>query len=640
LNGCGIKYLMTSKIFWAANSGEKFPYHYFKWLGMDGSKITTFLPTNYGYDANPAELINLWENVLSKNDGNFVLDKCLLPFGYGDGGGGPCRDHMEYILREVDLEGCPKVKFASPLKFFRDLEKDGEPDNTYAGELYLSSHRGVYTSQAAIKKGNRRSELALRECEMWGAVAAWSGYPYPYEKMDGLWKKTLLNQFHDILPGSSIKRVNETAEKAYAEILEGAGKIIGEATESLIGSGDSTVIFNSLSWDRNAVIGIDGKNVFVTVPSCGYTAVNGETAITGFDDGRAVRVEASDYGYILENRLVRAEIDGYGEINSLILKESGREFAAGTMNLFHLYKDIPRVNDAWDIDSPYELEEVPIICVPEIELLYADSLKAAVKVTKRITETSSVIQIISLSAESGQIEFDTSVDWNEQHRMLKAGFPINVRTTEGINEIQFGYIKRPTHRSREYDKGFFEVPSHRYTSLCDESHGAAVLNDCKYGVSMLDDTVSLTLLRSAVAPERHADSGRVHRFTYAFTAWEGSFYGSPVVREGYELNVPPIVKKGNSETKSLLRITNCDNIIIDTVKPAEDGSGDVVLRLYESKHADCRCELKWELPVKSAAITDMTEKETEALAIGNDGVGLHFKPFEIKTIRLKKINGS
>lgn len=628
LKSCGIKYLVTQKIFWSYNEGERFPYHYFTWQGMDGSEIVSYLPTSYTYTTNPKQLTDVWDNRVQKDD----MDKFLLPFGYGDGGGGPSRDYVEFALREKDIEGCPKVRMEHPSKIFEDLEADGGPENTYVGELYFTAHRGVYTTQASVKWGNRKSELALREGELWGAVASLDGFAYPRAEVDAAWKKVLLNQFHDILPGSSIARVYDEALVLHKEAIATGDSLTKAAANSLAGKGDGLVAFNSLSWERDAVIKLpEGGYTRVKLPSCGYAPVTK----AALDHSEAVCVAVTAEGATLQNALVKAVFSPEGELVSFVLKSSGRELADGEMNRFLLYKDVPRTFDAWDIDSPYEKQFVESGSNTVIKLLESDPYRCAIEISKNIGN-STICQTVSLESGAIRVEFDTTVEWHELHRLLKVSFPVRVSTTEGINEMQYGYVKRPTHRSRAYDKDRFEVCNHRYTALCDEGHGAAVLNDCKYGVSMLGNAINLTLLRAAGSPELATDNGP-QRFTYAFTAWEGCFMQSPVVREGYELNVAPVLATG-AASGSLFAIENGENIVIDVVKPAEDGSGDLILRLYESKRADTCCKLKWSLPraVKSAVLCNMLEgRESEQpLAIAEDSAALHFRAFEVKTIRL------
>ena len=680
LQGCGVRYLVTQKIFWSYNDGEPFPYHYFTWRGMDGSEITSFLPTSYTYRTDPKEINDVWKNRVQARD----LDAFLLPFGYGDGGGGPARDYVEYALRQKDIEGGVKVKMAGPLEFFEDMEKLGGPKNTYVGELYFSAHRGTYSSQADIKKNNRKSELMLREMEMWACAASLRGWTYPIEQADGLWKTLLLHQFHDILPGSSIARVYVEANAAHEKLQAEAAGITADAAAALMEKKEGVTVFNSLSFDRKALITLpeeyadgaakadgtavpvqrtsEGVKALVSLPSCGAVSLYPKAGKMPAEESSETVAEAqgaflqkTEDGFVMENSLVRARINGQGEVTSFRLKtenagEGGlsREYAAGPMNRLRLFKDVPRKFDAWDVDSNYICQEVQ--GAYDVELQPAEEgLEAVLKVTGKISQ-STYTQYIRLAADSRRLEFETIVDWKELHRMLKTAFPVNVYAENGINEIQFGYLERPAHRSRPYDQERFEVCNHRYSAFCDGNSGAAVLNNCKYGISMNGNSLELTLLRASASPEMRADN-KVHHFTYAFTAWEGSFMDSDVVRQGYELNVKPYVAAGSGQDFSLLSIDR-GNIILDTMKPAEDGSGDLILRLYESKKAavTARIQFSPELLGAGSALNggedcapdchvyacDMLENVTEELPVTDGALVLSFHPFEIKTIRISR----
>ena len=680
LQGCGVRYLVTQKIFWSYNDGEPFPYHYFTWRGMDGSEITSFLPTSYTYRTDPKEINDVWKNRVQARD----LDAFLLPFGYGDGGGGPARDYVEYALRQKDIEGGVKVKMAGPLEFFEDMEKLGGPKNTYVGELYFSAHRGTYSSQADIKKNNRKSELMLREMEMWACAASLRGWTYPIEQADGLWKTLLLHQFHDILPGSSIARVYVEANAAHEKLQAEAAGITADAAAALMEKKEGVTVFNSLSFDRKALITLpeeyadgaakadgtavpvqrtsEGVKALVSLPSCGAVSLYPKAGKMPAEESSETVAEAqgaflqkTEDGFVMENSLVRARINGQGEVTSFRLKtenagEGGlsREYAAGPMNRLRLFKDVPRKFDAWDVDSNYICQEVQ--GAYDVELQPAEEgLEAVLKVTGKISQ-STYTQYIRLAADSRRLEFETIVDWKELHRMLKTAFPVNVYAENGINEIQFGYLERPAHRSRPYDQERFEVCNHRYSAFCDGNSGAAVLNNCKYGISMNGNSLELTLLRASASPEMRADN-KVHHFTYAFTAWEGSFMDSDVVRQGYELNVKPYVAAGSGQDFSLLSIDR-GNIILDIMKPAEDGSGDLILRLYESKKAavTARIQFSPELLGAGSALNggedcapdchvyacDMLENVTEELPVTDGALVLSFHPFEIKTIRISR----
>ena len=676
LKGCGVKYLVTQKIFWSYNEGEQFPYHYFTWQGMDGSQIVSFLPTSYTYRTDPIEANRIWKERTQLQD----LDAFLMPYGYGDGGGGPARDYVEYAKRQEDLEGSVKVKMAGPAEFFHDMEQQGGPVNTYVGELYFSAHRGTYTSQAMIKQNNRLSELAMREMEMWSCLAMNKGMEYQLSRADALWKEVLLHQFHDILPGSSIARVYVEAEKAHKEIRRGAAEMKEKAFAVLTGLSNeqAVTVFNSLSFERTALVELperfsggartleglpvpvqsaeEGESAgnpggyavkaLVTIPSCGGVSLIpaeagnacGEAGVVLAEAGKSAPVSAEQVtvrkqgeSFVMENNRVKAVVNDRGEVVSFVLKSSGREFAAEPMNRFRLYKDVPRLFDAWDIDSNYIHQEIEALREAKVEVV-SEGLEGVLKVSGRIGN-SSLVQYIRLEAEGTRLNFDTQIDWKELHRLLKACFPVNVYAENGINEIQFGYMERPAHRSRPYDKDRFEVCNHHYSAFCDGVHGAAVLNDSKYGISMNGNALELSLLRASACPEMQADN-RVHHFTYGFTAWEGSFADSDVVRQGYELNVKPEIYAGALETFSAAEIDQA-NVILDTMKPAEDGSGDVILRLYESKKAAVTAKVRCALGSR-AYLCDMLENVREEIPVEKGEMTLAFGAFEVKTVRMKR----
>ena len=621
LKSAAVKYLTTQKIFWSYNGGDRFPYHYFTWEGMDGSAITSFLHMDYTSRTDAATVAERWRDRVQKRG----ITRFLLPFGYGDGGGGPTRDNMEDIRRNRDLEGVPRMRMEAPQKFFEDCAQDGEPLNRYVGELYFQAHRGVYTSQAAIKRGNRKSELALREAELW-SVAARNVKPYPAATLDKRWKHTLLNQFHDILPGSSIARVYEEARALYADILADAAQITREATAALT-KGEGRTWFNSLSWARKALVRTDDGYAIATIPAMGWTSEADVTLPT-----QPVTVQTDGEDVLLSNSIVTLRINSRGEVTEM--KDSkGASRIGDKANVLKLYKDVPRAFDAWDIDSVYENEPVALEGDSSVSILESTPFKCTVRV-ERSFSGSTWVQEISLEAGSARVDFDTHVDWHEMHRLLKVSFPTGVHASDAINEIQYGYVKRPTHRSRPYDADRYEVCNHRYTALCDENRGAAVLNESKYGVSMLGDAINLTLLRAATSPDLHADQGE-HRFTYSYYIWDGPFMHSDVVRQGYELNVPVVEAEGHADDFSLLSV-DAPNVVIDAVKAAEDGSGDVIIRLYECKHAATDAVLTLNLPASRVCLCDLLENEGEPLPLEDGKMKLNLRGFEVKTLRVKR----
>lgn len=651
MRGCGIRYFSTAKIFWAYNGGDPFPYNTFTWEGIDGSTVLVHLCNDYNSRTDPAAIIERWDQRVQK-DG---FSTRLVPFGWGDGGGGPTRDHLEYLRRMGNLEGVPKVRIAAPNDYFHDQEARGIPEARYVGELYFQAHRGTYTSQAKTKRGNRKSELALREAELWGAAAqAIRGYDYPLPLMDESWKKVLLNQFHDIIPGSSIHRVYEEAEATYAQVIDTAEEVAGEAAGLFTDESDDAVtVFNSLSWDRKALVelpdtfagatDLNGQPlpvqfidklpyVEVQVPACGWTTVRA-TDLCESANLVPNTVQATERS--LENDLLRVEFNDRGEIVSIFDKEINRELATGVCNSFKMYKDVPTNWDAWDLDSLYPLTPVALDEPATIEVIAEGPLIAILQVTRKLHD-SDMVQVISLRAGSRRVDFDTQIEWRESHKLLKVAFPVDIHANEAVHEIQFGHIRRPNHYSRQFDADRFEVSAHKWSALMEENRGFAVLNDCKYGVNVLGNTINLTLLKSALAPDMTADKG-LQEFSYAFYAWNGCLADSDIVREAYDLNVPVMLVSGAAGEQSLFQV-DAPNVIIETIKPAEDGSRDVIVRLYECKRMATRCTLTTALPVQRVAQTDMLENEQAELPTQNGAISLDLRPFEVRTLRLQLAN--
>lgn len=497
--------------------------------------------------------------------------------------------------------------------------------------MYFQAHRGTYTSQAKIKQGNRRSEFALREAELWGTIAhTLKGHPYSSSDLKPAWQKLLLNQFHDILPGSSIHRVNEEALAGFSKVTDDATEITQSAIKACVTSKerDSVTVFNSLSWERDVLIELPQGSVEVTVPACGWTTIdknnNGKSI-----SKRRHNVKVTETS--LENDLLHAIVNHRGEIISLVDKQTGIEMMAGAGNRFCLYKDIPARFDAWDIDSMTETllmaTEEPV----QLEVVQSNDVMGRIKISRRIHH-STLTQFISLRNKSRRIDFETTIDWQESHKLLKVAFPVNIHANEAIHEIQFGHIRRPNHRSRPFDADRFEVCNHKWTALAEENRGVAILNDCKYGINVLGNAMNLTLLKSSMAPDPVADKG-TQNFTYAFYYWNGSFGDCDIVREGYEMNCPVQVLPGAVGKASIFGI-NAANIILETIKLAEDGSNDIIVRLYEAKRSLTHCSLSTVLPIIKASQVDMLEKFRSEYPISDGKIELDFRPFEIKTLRL------
>lgn len=644
MRGCGIKYFSTQKIFWNYHGGETFPYHTFWWEGIDGTRVLSHFHNDYNSRTRPVDIITRWNERVQK-DG---INSRLFPFGHGDGGGGPTRDHLEYLRRMKNLEGVPQCTITPPAQFFKDEEARRAALPVYVGELYFQAHRGTYTAQAGVKKGNRQSEYAMREAELWSVIAAArAGKAVPQAQLDTLWKLLLLNQFHDILPGSSIARVYEEAARDHAKIIAEAGAISAAAQRALVKPARRALtVFNSLSWARTALVPLPaqfrgaadqhGKPLPVQhiggvlhaavahIPACGWTT------ITDAAPAPAMAVVTATPER-LENEHLRVRFNREGELVSIFDKDAGIELAAAPCNSFRLYKDVPSWFDAWDIDSMYRLAPVDVSGPARIDVVNNGPLVASVRMTKPL-HCSQVTQEIVLRAGSRCVEFHTVIEWQERHKLLKVNFPVTIYNNDALHEIQFGHVRRPTHASRQFDADRFEVSQHKWTALVEEGRGVALLNDCKYGVNVDGNSINLTLLRAPLAPDMRADLGR-HEFTYALYAWNGSLLSSRLLREAYELNIPGTTAAGDGGVVSVCSV-DAPNVIVETVKPAEDGSGDIIVRVYEAMRTTTACTLQVGLPVKGVRETNMLEVGEKRVACRGGKIALRLRPFEIKTLRL------
>lgn len=665
MKGCGFQYFATQKLARALKGCDVFPYNTFWWEGIDGTRILTNFHRENNAKIEPLDMIKRWndERVQQEN-----IDTFLYPFGYGDGGGGATREMAEIARRLKDLEGAPRTRMEGPVEFFDRLMDTGHVKEVYKGELYLPWHRGTYTSQARMKKENRRTEGALREAEMWSGIAAYLSCGENRQKeLESLWKTLLFNQFHDIIPGTSITRVYEEALEDLRKVKEGAGELCAKACQRLGGqSGEGITVFNSLSWEREEIAELPlsiGESLYqnnrklvtqkeehkilalIKVPSCGYTTITNRK----IDGGQEVperaglcSVSSTERGFVLENQLVRVLVDPLGRVCEYVDKESGAQFVDKICNDLRMYKDVNIDYDAWEMSSFYEELPVDLDTRARVVIDSQGPLEAAVLVERSLNK-SPMVQRIVLRANKRRLDFETRIDWKETHKLLKAAFTVNVQSEAAHEEIQFGYVKRPTHKNRRYDADRYEVCHHRYTALSEPGRTAAVLNDSKYGISTNGNSMELTLLKAPVWPDMYADQG-IQEFTYSFYGCQRDFENSGVIREGMELNNRLKVCKEGGGEQSWFYLSAPD-VILETVKMAEDQRADLVLRLYEAAGRHSACTMSAAVPFDMAFETTMEEvvKEQKPLLVkGKEGrkeIFLEFAPFEIKTIRLLQGQG-
>ena len=618
----GMEWFLTQKISW--NQTNKFPHHTFWWEGIDGSRIFTHFPPADTYNGamTGAELAHAVRNYADKGGGT----RSLLPFGFGDGGGGPTRDMLERARRLHSLEGSPRVVIETPDEFFAAARAEYPNAPVWSGELYLELHRGTFTSQARTKSGNRRSEHLLREAELACTTAAVrAGFDYPYERLDRLWKTVLLQQFHDILPGSSIAWVHHEAEATYAAVAAELGTIIDEATAALAGSGDTPWVLNASPLPRTEVV----DNAFVRVdPS--YLG----PMLTAAPPEAPVRADQRS----LDNGLVRVEFDEDGLISAITDLVAERPVLAPGQrgNLLRLHADLPNEWDAWDVDRHYRHQYVDLTAVESITLVEDGPLTGAIRV-ERAFGSSRIVQTVRIQAGSRRIDVQTEVDWHETEKILKATFPLDVHAERTAAEIQFGHVFRPTHTNTSWEAARFEVYCHRWVHASEHGYGVALINDATYGHDVTREggvtTVRLSLLRAPRCPDPQADQG-IHRMTYAIVPGASI---ADAIAEGYALNLPLRVSTGGS-AEAVRSLVEVEGATVEAVKLADDRSGDVILRVYESLGGRARARLRASFPLAGVEVVDLLERplaEPQPALDPDGSLPLALHPFQVLTLRLR-----
>ncbi len=664
LRRAGVEFFTTQKLSW--NETNKFPFNSFTWEGIDGSEVLVhFLPGHdYNSNASPGHLIQTEQRHAEKGHSKPML----YQYGYGDGGGGPTPQMIEFGRRARNFEGLPRCRPGFIRDFFHTLRRDSKDLPRWVGELYLEFHRGTYTTQAKTKLLNRRCELALREAELFGAIAMAVGGKYDRKRITECWKLVLLNQFHDVLPGSSIREVYELSEVQQAEALFSSTELARKSARAIArhidtrGEGAPVVVWNPLSWARTGLVQVARPE---GLRSAGVVDSEGEAVPSQRVPGGQVLFLASGVpamGYrvyrfapdtkppqvtglkvsekVIENRLLRVRLNGNGELTSLYDKLERREVLRGGVgNELQLYHDRPHSNDAWEIDYYTRDQRLRLPDAASVRVVERGPARAAVEV-RRTFGKSTLRQRIVIQADEPRVSFETEVDWHETHKLLKVAFPVDVRSPEATYEVQFGSLRRPTHMNTSWDAAKFEVCAQKWADLSDASYGVSLLNDCKYGYDVHGNTMRLTLLRAPKEPDRMADMGR-HVFAYSVMPHPGGHADAGTVRKGYEFNVPlrhtvVTARKGTLPASYSFLQVDSPAVVLDTVKKAE-ADDSIILRLYEAHGGRARARLVTPLPVRSVAECDTLERKTVGRPVRprNGTVELTFAPFEIKTLKLK-----
>jgi alpha-mannosidase len=677
----GLEYFVTSKLSW--NDTDRHPYDTFFWRGIDGTTTKAQLITaqkfesdaiftTYNSDLSVSEVMGAWKRYEPKA----VNDEVLVCYGYGDGGGGPTRAMIERGRRlQRGIQGAPKVRLEGIAPFLdrlgQRMDEKASRFPVWNGELYLQYHRGTLTTVAKNKANNRRAERVLRELEYLSAMAMRTGVAYPTEKLREFWELVLINQFHDILPGTSIVEVYKDSDAEYGMLFSTLGSRNGlwhSAAQAVASAARGELrLFNFTGHTRDRalariegdavgedvglaqggtayplqrLVGADGGVAHAApvdrLPSLGWSAAR----LVGTAAAGRPASNLSASATHLESALIRVAFDGKGEIASILDKAHGRELIAPgqTANRLVAYEDKPMNWDAWDIDRYFEEQSWPLSAAPaKIEVVETGPYRAAIRI-ERTYGMSRIVQVISLEEGARQVEFDTCVDWQERQIVLKAEFPFDMNTSEIRSEIQFGHVRRATHRNTSWDRARFEASMHRWVDMSEPDFGAALLNDCKYGYDAVEQMVRLTLLRGATHPNPEADLG-LHNLKYALFIHDGLTDLAEVQTAAERFNNPIAVigdasarSDGTAESTSFsFAQVDRANVTLETVKKAE-ASDAVVMRVFEHANARANATISFGLPVKSVKLVNLMEEGGEELPVHGNSVTLNLRPFEIATL--------
>ncbi|MBQ8175256.1 MAG: alpha-mannosidase [Clostridia bacterium] len=641
-----VDWFVTSKISW--NETNMMPCDTFSWKGIDGTEINSFfltpqnrhryaapsIRTTYVGDTNAPMIAGTYNRYQQKD----LSNEAILTYGYGDGGGGPTAEHIELMRRTAyGIPGCPNAKseFASDALARLARKINGNPKlPKWQGELYLELHRGTLTGIAKNKRNNRKSEQLYQTTEWLTSMAnVLANRPFPKAKLHEGWEMILTNQFHDIIPGSSIFEVYEDCDRDYAKIRSLAESEMNESIAVLLGkikADGKHVVFNPHSFTNSGVVKADGRSYYVpSIPAKGYAVVDLE------NQESSVKI----CGRSVDTPFYAMEFDENYNITRLYDKKNDREVLKKDHlgNRLRIYQDNPYNWDGWEM-SEYHKDKVYFIdTVSSVETI-DEGARTGIRLT-RPHMASEIVQTIWLYNDLPRIDFETHVDWHEQHQLLKVAFPVDVNTDHATYEIQFGTVERPTHKNTSWDAMKFEVCGHKYADLSDNGYGVSLLNDCKYGHDIHDGLMQLTLIKCATYPNPYADQGK-HEFTYSLYPHAGNLCMADTVRLAYDLNMPMMVCEGKDGDGTLpqnysMISCNSDNVIVETIKESEDGN-DLIVRMYETKNMRTKVKLILGFDAKSVDLCNLMEVKQGTLSLDGHDLTLTVNPFEIVTLRIKK----
>ena len=649
MKGCGVDYFLTTKLSW--NDTNTFPYETFIWEGIDGTDVFTHFNCTHCWP-DPKTLIERTEGrgAVNSLQQKSVSDSRLISYGQGDGGGGPMFEMIEMSRRVKDLDGCPKAYHTTVSDFMKKLEKEAVNPNTYAGELYLELHRGTLTNQHQIKRNNRKAEIAIHNAEILTVCDAIKEKKAADDKeIRPLLETLLVNQFHDILPGTCIQTAHEQSNRETTEIIEKATAMANDLIKGE-GEGEQTLV-NLLPFEYDDVVYLDAKDGCIVADdtvaqqyvrdlndnellALAGVKIPAMSSLTVTHDDRCA---CGNFNFTYENGKVTtpfAEItfNEKGYMSSFIDKRNGRELVAGLpFNTFLMAEDVPSAWDNWDVDADIQPKFKDCAELLSEEVISNGAAQLRIRRTYKLSDKSSLRQDMVFHARTPRIDFETEIEWHDIRRFLKTAFDTSILARQARHEIQFGYATKPTTRNNAIEQAMFEVLNHKYTDLSETQYGCAILNDCKYGISVEGGSMRLSLHKGGIRPDPRGDAG-THRVTYSFLPHMGGFSAETVIKPAYALNYRPLVTEGRFILPQLLSVENAPNVIIETVKPCEDAQNACIVRLYEAEGTYASCKLVPGFAVTKAEETNMLE-EPKAELNAND-IALTFRPFEIKTIKL------
>lgn len=649
LKKSGIRHFVTSKISW--NETNTMPVDCFMWEGLDGTEIFTNFITAQNYKGidpdryttyvghlTPSEIKGTWNKFIEKQ----YSHRALSTYGFGDGGGGPTKEMLENQRRIAKgIPGMPVTKLPTLIEHldkkreeFDESCKKLKRTPKWVGELYLELHRGTYTSMAKNKRGNRKSEQALGKAEGLSYIGLMLGSEYDAKGLYNNWNRVLHNQFHDIIPGSSIKDVYDGTDVDYKEIAEYTDGVINEKIGVIaknITTDGGLLVYNPSGFERSGIATVGGKTVELTeaIPAFGWKVVN------KFNDECRVAVN----GLTAENKFYKMTLDNAGRIAELFDKSANRQvFKSGEYgNEFQAFEDFPRLYDNWEITDYYKQKKWVLDDEAQITPV-TDGSRAGFRVVKKYLD-SEIIQNIWLYSDTDRIDFDTDIDWQERNQVLKVAFPVDVHANTATYETQFGHIERPTHGNTSWDQAKFEVCAHKWVTVAENGYGVGLLNDCKYGFNTEGSTMKLTVLKCSQYPNEEADQG-AHKLTYSIMAYEGDFREAGVINEAYALNQPFTVAQVCANKGALadeFSLVSCDraNVIVETVKKAEDDDG-MIVRMYDAFNRRANATVTVAEGFKKAYLCDLMENQIEELEFSDNKVTVPVSNFEIITLKFTR----